>query len=294
MNLNYIIPLATALLLPIAATAAPVVFSGTAKDTAGLTPIVDEFRDALGTNNGNAPINAGPDGFRSIDWDAAPDGVSDPNAFPGDFFNADFAPRARGIEFKETGDTTGFLLSATEASGQPPAFGFESFLPTFSPERLFSPVGGTTFDVFFYDPVNPTEQATTRGLGVVFSGLDFDDTASMSFFDIAGNLLFEQYAEGNDDDDLSFLGAVFDEPEVAYVSFAGSNRFLVENGEFGGGIGDGFVMDDFIFGEPIPVGGDVAPVPVPLPAALLGFGLVALAGLRRSKNKATYSISSKT
>lgn len=285
MQLKYIVPLAVTLLLPGLVNAAPIVFSGTGADTAELTPLVQDFRDTLGVNNGNAPVNAGPDGFRSINWDAAPDAVSDPNAFPGDFFNADFAPRARGIEFKETGDTTGFLLSSTEASGQPTAFGFERFLPTFSPERLFSPIGGTTFDVFFYDPANPTQQATTKGLGVVFSGLDFDDTASMSFFDIAGNLLFEQFAQGNDDDDLSFLGAIFDEPEVAYVSIAGGNRFLEGNGSFGGGIGDGFVMDDFIFGEPIPVGNGVAPVPLPAPAALLGFALVALGAMRRRKNK---------
>lgn len=281
MKLKFVIPLAVTALMPLAAQAAPVVFSGTANDAAGLAPLVDDFRNALGTNNGNAPVNAGPEGFRSINWDAAPDAVSDPNAFPGDFFNADFAPRARGIEFKETGNTTGFLLSATEASGQPPAFGFERFLPTFSPERLFSPVDDTTFDVFFYDPANPKEQATTKGLGVVFSGLDFDDTASMSFFNLEGDLLFEQFAEGNDEDDLSFLGAIFDAPDVAYVSFAGGNRFLQSNGSFGGGNGDGFVMDDFIFGEPIPVAGGVAPVPLPLPAALLGFGLITLLGLRR-------------
>ena len=280
MKLKFVLPLAIAALLPLGATAAPVVFSGTANDAAGLAPLVDDFRNALGANNGNAPVNAGPGGHRSINWDAAPDAVSDPNAFPGDFFNADVAPRARGIEFKETGDTTGFLLSATEASGQEPAFGFEQFLPVFSPERLFSPIGGTTFDVSFYNPANPEESATTRGLGVVFSGLDFNDTASMSFYDKYGNLLGREYAQGNQHDDLSFLGLIFDTPIVSYVSFAGGNRFLQSNGRFGGGNGDGFVMDDFIFGEPIPAGG-VAAVPLPLPASLLGFGVIALMGLRR-------------
>ena len=283
MNLKFVLPLAVAALLPLGAYAAPVVFSGTANDVEGLTPLVEDFRNALGPNNGNAPVNAGPDGHRSINWDAAPDAVSDPEAFPGDFFNADFAPRARGIEFKETGDTTGFLLSATEASGQKPAFGFEAFLPTFSPERLFAPVGGTTFDVFFYNPANPEERATTKGLGVVFSGLDFDDTASMRYFDEYGNLLGMEYAQGNEDDDLSFLGLIFDEPIVSYVSIAGGNRFLQSNGRFGGGNGDGFAMDDFIFGEPIPAGG-VAAVPVPLPAAMLGFGVIALMGLRRKRS----------
>lgn len=281
MTLKFAITLATTLFLPIAASAVPIVFSGTANTADDLTPVVDDFRNALGTNNGNAPVNAGPDGFRSINWDAAPDAISDPNPFPGDFFNADVAPRARGIEFQETGDTTGFLLSATEASGQPVAFGFDRFLPRFSEERLFAPVGGTTFDVAFFDPANPEQSATTRGLGVVFSGLDFNDTVSMSFFDQAGSLLFEEYAQGNNDDDLSFLGVLFDDADVAYVSIAGGNRFLEANGDFGGGLGDGFAMDDFIFGEPIPVA--IAPVPLPMPALLLGFGILSFGGLRRFK-----------
>ncbi len=282
MNLRSLLPAAFALVLPLAAQASPIVFSGIADDAAGLAPIVDEFREALGANNGNAPVNAGPGGHRSINWDAAPDAISDPNAFPGDFFNADVAPRARGIEFKETGDTTGFLLSATEASGQPVAFGFESFFPRFSEERLFSPVGGTTFDTFFYDPANPEERATTRGLGVVFSGLTFDDTASMSFYDVEGNLIGEEFAKAsNDGRGLSFLGLIFDDPIVSYVSFAGGSRFLDRNSDFDGPSGDAFVMDDFIFGEPIPVGDNVAPVPVPAPAALLGLGLFALGLLRR-------------
>ncbi len=284
MNIKQIIPVALFLLLPITAEAAPVVFSGVGDNAEELAPIVNDFREALGPNNGNAPVNAGPNGHRSINWDAAPDAISDPNAFPGDFFNADFAPRARGIEFKETGNTDGFLLSATEASGQPPAFGFEDFFPTFSPERLFSPVGGTTFDTFFYNPANPEERATTRGLGVVFSGLTFDDTASMSFYDAEGNLLGKEFAQAsNNGTGLSFLGLIFDEPVVSYVSFDGGSRFLSENGDFDGPSGDGFVMDDFIFGEPIPVGQDVAPVPIPAPAALLGLGLFALGALRRRK-----------
>lgn len=284
MRHRYIIPIAAALLMPLEMQAAPVVFTGAGEDTAALTPTVDDFRNALGPNNGNAPINAGPDGHRSINWDAAPDGISDPNGFPGDFFNANFAPRARGIEFKETGNTTGFLLSSTQASGQPPAFGFESDFPTFSPERLFSPVGGTTFDVAFFDPASPSNQATSRGLGVVFSGLDRDDTAGMRFYDQDGGLLAEEFAPSGDGD-LSFLGVLFEDPIVASVKFFGGTRFLSSNRDFDGPVGDAFVMDDFIFGEPIPLGQDIAPIPLPAPAVLLSFALCALGVLRRRQAK---------
>ncbi|MEM7499044.1 MAG: VPLPA-CTERM sorting domain-containing protein [Pseudomonadota bacterium] len=257
-------------------TAAPAltVIEATGEDAAAIQSTVDAFRSALGDLNANEPVN-NVGGRRQINWDAAPDAISDPNAFPGDFFNANVAPRARGIEFQATGDTTGFLLSSTEASGQPTAFGFPNDFPVFSEERLFSPVGGTTFDVLFFDPANPDQQATTTGLGVVFSGLDFDDTVSMSFFDIDGNLLAEEFASAPESAvGLSFLGVVFDSPVVASVSIAGGGRFLAGNGEFDGPEGDAFVMDDFIFGEPTPV----SPVPLPAGAPMLVAAL-ALAGM---------------
>lgn len=260
------------------ASPAATIFSAAGADAAAIQPTVDGFRAALGDLNPNEPANFSG-GRRQIDWDAAPDAVSDPNPFPGNFFNADFAPRARGIEFRETGDTTGFLLSSTEASGQPVTFGFD--FEVFSEERLFSPVGGTTFDVLFFDPANPENAALSSGLGVVFSDVGLDDSVTMSFFDIDGVLLAEESAQAFDGG-LSFLGIVFDDPIVASISFdVGNNRFLVENGVFDGDGDDAVVMDDFIFGEPTPV----APVPLP-PAVLLLATTLFASGLtlRRSKS----------
>lgn len=242
---------------------------------------VDAFRAALGPNNGNAPINGDPNGRRQIDWDAVPDSLSDPNLFPGDFFNGNSAPRARGIEFEATGSTTGFLLSSTEASGQPVAFGFERFLPVFSNERLFSPVGGSSFDINFFDPSDQTTQATVRGFGAVFSGLDFPDTLQIQFLNLADQIIGSLNPLANEEFDLSFAGAIFYSPEIATVRLTGGNRFLVENGQFDGGIGDGFVFDDFIFGEPI----SIAEVSAPQSLALLPLAFMALVGFRRHKNK---------
>jgi hypothetical protein len=242
---------------------------------AQLQPTVDGFRGILGPNNGNNPVNADPNGRRQIDWDAAPDAVAEPNAFPGDFFNFSAAPRARGIEFEETGDTKGFALSATEASGQQVGFGFPGSFVPFSPERLFTPIGGTTFDVKFFSPLDQVTQAVTRGLGVIFSDVETAGSTSMTFFDIAGNILAERFAEAGPNAGFSFIGLAFDEAVIASVSIQSGTSALLGNGRVGNA-GDSVAMDDFIFGEPVPV----SPVPLPAGAVLLLTGIGALA-LRR-------------
>lgn len=251
-------------------------FTSVSADTAAdLQPTVDAFREALGPNNGNAPVNSDPNGRRQINWDAAPDAISDPNPFPGEFFNGDTAPRARGIEFEATGYTTGFQLSSTEASGEPVGFGFPSDFVPFSPERMFTPVGGNTFTVNFFDPADQVTPALSRGLGVIFNDVELADTTSMTLFDRFGNSLASAFAQPGQDQGLSFLGFIFDEAVIASAAFTVGSR--VFDGTSFGGSGDAVVMDDFIFGEPVP---QLAPVPLPasLPALLSAFAL--FAGLR--------------
>lgn len=285
MRLNHLpVLLAVALTLISSAATAQEITRDSGADASAIQDGVDAFRNLLGGLNPNTPENF-DGGRRQINWDAAPDAVSDPNPFPGDFFNADFSPRARGIEFKETGDTTGFLLSSTEASGQPTNFGFDLFEP-FSPERLFTPVGGNTFDVMFYDPANPEESALTTGLGVVFSDVDEAALSLMSFFDIDGNLLAEESPD-EFNGGFSFLGISFDEPIVAKVSIRSGDLPILSNGEFGIGVNpigsgvgsDGVVMDDFIFGEPAPI----AAIPEPTSAGLLITALAVLGWRGRTR-----------
>lgn len=247
------------------------IFEINADDAAGIQYTVDSFRDALGPLNAPAPVNGDPNGRRQINWDAAPDVVSDPNAFPGDFFNFNAAPRARGIEFKPVGDTTGFQLSSTEASGEPVEFGFSGGFTFFSPERLFTPIGGTLFDVQFFDPTDQYSQALSRGLGVVFTDVEEAGT-TMSFYDVNDELIMSREVLAGKNASLSFLGVVFDDPKIA--------RVRIDAGLFGRA--DSVVMDDFIYGEPIPAS-DVAPVPLPAPALLLIGGLAGLGALRRRK-----------
>lgn len=252
---------------------------------ADIQDTVDNFRNALGPNNGNAPVNGDPLGRRQIDWDALPDAISDPTLFPGDFFNGDSAPRARGIEFNPTGTTTGFLVSSTEASGVPVAFGFDQFLPRFSDERLFTSIGGSSFDINFFDPSDQTTQATVRGFGAVFSGLDFADTVQMQFLNLADELIGSINPLGTSEFDLNFAGAIFDSAEIATVRILGGNRFLESNGNFGGGSGDGFAFDDFIFGEPIAVEVSEPSAFSLLPLCLLG---ALVARKRKAPVKKTY------
>ncbi|MEM1130180.1 MAG: hypothetical protein AAGH83_06625, partial [Pseudomonadota bacterium] len=125
------------------------IFSDSGQSAADIQDTVDAFRSALDPFNPPNPVAGDPQGCRQIDWDAAPDAVSDPNAFPGDFFNFNAFPRARGIEFQSKagpGGADGFQLSSTEASGEPIEFGRDDDFTVFSPERLFAPTGGNLFD----------------------------------------------------------------------------------------------------------------------------------------------------
>ena len=65
------------------------------RSTHAVASAVDRFRSLLGPDNGGAP-GGDPAGRREIKWDGVPDEFAEPNAYVGDFFNADTAPRARG------------------------------------------------------------------------------------------------------------------------------------------------------------------------------------------------------
>lgn len=246
---------------------AQVVRAGSSADAAGLTGVVDTFRNDLGQLNPNQPGTVGS-GRRQIDWDGAPNAVSAPNSFAGDFFNADFSPRARGIEFETPG--TGFQLSATAASGEGVRFAninpaYEAQFSAFSPERLFTALGSNIIDVNFFVP-GTDQPATTTGFGAVFSDVDILGSTFIDYFDAAGNLLgrYDAPAGETDDGSLSFIGVSFDQPIVASVRIYSGNEAL---GGLEGGDIDLVVMDDFIFGEPIPAPGALALVPAAMLAA---------------------------
>jgi hypothetical protein len=150
---------------------------------------------------------------------------------------------------------------------------------TFSPSRLFSPVGSNITDGFFFLPgTSGTAHATVSGFGAVFTDVDLRDTSKIEFFDAAGKLLLSRFVEQGTvaDGSLSFLGVFFNAGEqIARVRITTGNTALGPND--GGGV-DVVAMDDFLYGEPQPV-----PEPSTSTLALFGIGVVALYGARRSR-----------
>lgn len=253
------------------------VYSGAGADAASILETVEAFRAELGDLNAPNPGTLCV-GRRQINWDAAPDAISAPNAFPGDFFNFNAFPRARGVEFTTPG--TGFQLSATAASGEGVEFdninpGLSALLGTFSPERLFTPLGSTVTHVDFFIP-GSADGAMTRGFGVVFTDVDVQGSASIELFDQWGGLLgYYEAPAGEGDESLSFIGVSYDDAVVSSVTIYSGNTPIDSVSLEGEPGADVVAMDDFIFGEPVNLNA-CGPA---CPADLTGDGILDLADL---------------
>lgn len=270
-----------ACLATLSAIAAPSVAQITEYSAAGANPAaiqgtVDDFRNALGALNPFEPV-VNADGRRQINWDAAPAAISSPNPFPGDFFNFGAAPRARGIEFSTPG--TGFALSGDKDDPGVTDVRFSDINPTyeyefqaFSEERLFTPRGSNITRVDFFSPADQATPALVDGLGIVFSDVDLEGATTIEYYGLGSTLLLTQEVEVADKG-LSFAGATFDDNVLSYA--------IITTGNFDIGPTDEVfqydvvVMDDFIFGEPVPV-------PEPTSLALLGLGGLLVARRRRA------------
>jgi hypothetical protein len=223
---------------------------------------VDAFRAALGEpNNGNA---AGPldMGRREINWDGG--GNVDVTTDPVTPFNVFL--NTRGAQFT----TPGKGLSQAPPQGGPqnglvglfsnPTYGAE--FSTFSPLRLFTPVGSNVTEALFFVPVPAGMQgppATVRGFGVVFTDVDRPDgkevdsrrsrraSTFIEYFDAQNRLIFRGIVPPDPGTkNMSFFGIVLDHPIIA--------RVRITTGNSAPGPDDGsrdiVMMDDFIYGEP--------------------------------------------
>jgi hypothetical protein len=244
------------------APVAPRIFQAAGPDAASIQGAVDAFRAALGQpNNGNDP---GPlaDGRREINWDGG-GGIdtTTPPVTPFDVFL-----NSRGSQFT----TPGVGLTQAPPSGGPEGglaglannASYGTAFATFSPLRLFAPVGSNITNARFFVPgTSGAVPATVRGFGSVFADVDQLDgrpqnpnrnsikpSTRIQYFDANGRLLranFVPAAPGNGG--LAFFGIVFDDARIAHVRIKTGDRALGLNDNRKHDI---VVMDDFIYGEP--------------------------------------------
>ena len=240
----------------------PAVFQAAGPNAASIQSSVDAFRAALGNpNNGNAmgPLAIGR---REINWDGG--GANDTTTDPVTPFNVFL--NTRGGQFT----TPGIGLSQAPPSGGPqgglavlfnnPTYG--TIFRTFSPLRLFTPVGSNVTDSLFFLPgSNGTAPATVRGFGAVFTDVDQPDGSGpdkkhgnrgastlISLFDADGQLLFSSFVPASaGDGSLSFFGVVYSDARIARVRITAGN---VASGPDDDGKNDIVMMDEFIYGEP--------------------------------------------
>jgi hypothetical protein len=257
------------------ALAAPIVVTDAGAAAADIADGVLSFQTILGNPlNGNAP---GPltSGRREINWDGG-GGVS-ATATAGTPF-AGFQ-NIRGALFTTPG--TGFVQATP--SGLATTFGnatYGTIFQTFSPLRLFTPVGSNLTDATFFIPgSNGAIPATVSAFGAVFADVDLAGT-SLQFFDLQGSSLgtFAVPVGTTADASLSFLGVAFTSGErIARVRIVSGNTALGPND--GGGV-DVVALDDLLFAEP-------RAVPEPAGLMLVGLGAGVLALLSRLRARRT-------
>src|SRR5262245_31821917 len=207
------------------AEASTLTFSDVAVNVAGITTIRDQFRAAIGGG-----VVAGANGSfggvrREINWDGVPDAFSAPNLFPGNFFNVN---SPRGAVFSTPG--TGLPVSAN-AGVAPTEFGnlnptYSGTFATFSPQRLFAPLGSTITDTTFFVP-GTTTPALTSAFGAIFTDVDLAGS-SIEYFDALNTSLglFQvPFLLGSET--FSFLGVVFDKLVISLVRLISLNTPLV-------------------------------------------------------------------
>jgi hypothetical protein len=227
----------------------PVVFQAAGPTADSIQSTVDEFRAALG------------DPHREINWDG-PGGTATTTDDPITPFNVFL--NTRGAQFT----TPGIGLSQAPSSGLAGLFNnptYETIFSTFSPSRLFTPVGSNITEALFFVPgTNGRDPATVRGFGAVFTDVDQPDGSGpgkkkgnrgastlMEYFDAYGKLLFSSFVPASPGDaSLSFFGIVFEDARIARVRITTGD---VAPGPDDDGKSDIVMMDDFIYGEPQPL-----------------------------------------
>jgi hypothetical protein len=248
----------------------PAVFQAAGPTSAAIQGTVDAYRAALGNpNNANAP---GPlaSGRREINWDGG--GNNETTDTPVTPFNVFL--NTRGGQFTTLGtglaqappvaDPAQFPPGGLAGLFNNPTYG--EIFSTFSPLRLFTPVGSNITEARFFVPGTAgAEPATVSGFGAVFTDVDEPDgigprkqrgsprgaSTRLEYFDIDGKLIFSSFVPASPGDgSLSFFGIVFDDARIARVRITTGNA---APGPDDDGEHDIVMMDDFLYGEPQPL-----------------------------------------
>jgi hypothetical protein len=236
----------------------PAVFQAAGPTASSIQSTVDAFRAALGDpNNGNNP---GPlqTGRREINWDGGGNNfATTPPVTPFDVFL-----NTRGGRFT----TPGVGLSQAPPSGLATLFNnptYGSIFSTFSPFRLFTPVGSNITEALFFLPgTNGAVPATVSGFGAVFTDVDQPDGSGpgkkrgnrkastlIEYFGADNKVLFSSFVPASPGDaSLSFFGIVFDDPLIVRVRITAGDTAPGPNDNEKQDI---VMMDDFIYGEPV-------------------------------------------
>ena len=218
-------------------------YSASGSDASAIAPVVDAFRNVLGTNNGNA-LGSQPNGRREINWDGGGD-AANATMFNTPMMTFNTGLTTRGVVFA--------TVTGLEISGQPtPKFGeidisYPGIFTTFSAPRMFTPLGSTVTDVHFFVPGTATP-ALVNAFGAVFTDVDLPQSSSIEYFDAAGNSIGRAFVPPANNG-LSFVGVVFQDRRIRRVRVTSGNTSLYANITDGGLI-DVVAMDDFIYGEP--------------------------------------------
>jgi len=239
----------------------PIVFQTAGPTANSIQSTVDAFRAALGNpNNGNNQPPLDGSGHREINWDGV--GAPTTTTPPVNPFNTFL--NTRGAQFT----TPGIGLAQATPSGLAVLFNnpqYNTDFSTFSPFRLFTPVGSNITEALFFVPgSNGAIPATVRGFGAVFTDVDQPDGSGpggkrgnrgastlLEYFDADGKLLFSSFVPASPGDgSLSFFGIAFKDPLIAAVRITTGD---VAQGPDDDGESDIVVMDDFIYGEPQPL-----------------------------------------
>lgn len=231
--------------LGLMSTAGAAVFTASGANPAAIQAAVDNFRAALGPNNGIGGSFSG--GRREINWDGVPDAFAAPNNLPANFFNVN---SPRGVVFSTPG--TGLQVSANAASGTPVRFGnlnaaYPADNQAFSAERLFTALDSNTVQIDFFVPGTNTP-AVVSGFGAVFTDVELPGQTIFTL--VLGNgASGGQFAvPTGPTGGLSFLGLTDPNSYSRIIIQSGSavpgtNEVLTNNR-------DVVFMDDFIYGEP--------------------------------------------